>query len=226
MVVTGRQSPEETTVPAAPPGRDEELIRSGKDAAVTRSFLVRAARRRFATEGYRAATVRRIAADAGVNVALINRYFGSKEGLFEACLKRSVAELGSDRDEPADLDVLIARLTAHVVDGPNGDDPLQLLLLLRSSGDEQADRIRRRTLESYTERLAVIAGWRADDPATEPLLLRAQMAIATMLGLVMLRTAVGVQPLTSAGAGTLSAPLRQVLRVLLAGTNAPPRPSS
>lgn len=225
-MVNGQQQSPEPTVPTATLRRDHELIRSGKDAAVTRSFLVRAARRRFATEGYRAATVRRIAADAGVNVALINRYFGSKEGLFEACLQRSVEELRSDQGDPTDLDQLISRLAAHVVDEPDGDDPLQLMLLLRSSGDEQADRIRRRTLESYTERLALIAGWRADDPLTEPLLLRAQIAIATMLGLVMLRTAVGVQPLTSAGAEALSEPFRQVLRVLLAGTDAAQSESS
>ncbi len=75
------------------PRADDELVRSGRDAAATRRALVRAARRRFATDGYRATTVRQIAADAGVNVALINRYFESKEGLFEACMMRTSDEL-------------------------------------------------------------------------------------------------------------------------------------
>ncbi|MFE4195852.1 TetR family transcriptional regulator [Paenarthrobacter sp. NPDC056912] len=201
----------------APAMADEELVRSGRDADVTRRALVRAARRRFATEGYRATTVRHIAADAGVNVALINRYFGSKEGLFEACMNRTVDELDPRiRTRPASVDDVIARLLTHVVEAPNADDPLQLLLLLRSSGDENADRIRRRTLESFTEQLAAAAGWSADDPATEPLLLRAQIAIATMLGLVMLRTATGVQPLSSASSRELNEPLGQVFKVLLA----------
>ena len=116
---------------------DDELVRSGRDAAVTRRALVRAARRRFATDGYRATTVRHIAADAGVNVALINRYFVSKEGLFEACMARTSDEL--DTQTPArasDLEAVIDRLVLHVVNAPDGDDPLQLLLLLRSSGDE------------------------------------------------------------------------------------------
>ncbi|WP_200846742.1 TetR/AcrR family transcriptional regulator [Arthrobacter sp. 18067] len=195
---------------------DDELIRSGRDADVTRRALVRAARRRFATEGYRATTVRHIAADAGVNVALINRYFGSKEGLFEACMNRTVDELDPQtRARAASVDEVIARLLAHVVEAPNADDPLQLLLLLRSSGDENADAIRRRTLERFTEQLAAAAGWSADDPASQPLLLRAQMAIALMLGLVMLRTATEVQPLASASADQLTEPLEQVLRVLL-----------
>ncbi|MCP1411756.1 TetR/AcrR family transcriptional regulator [Paenarthrobacter sp. A20] len=195
---------------------DDELIRSGRDADVTRRALVRAARRRFATEGYRATTVRHIAADAGVNVALINRYFGSKEGLFEACMNRTVDELDPQtRARAASVDEVIARLLAHVVEAPNADDPLQLLLLLRSSGDENADAIRRRTLERFTEQLAAAAGWSADDSASQPLLLRAQMAIALMLGLVMLRTATEVQPLVSASADQLTEPLEQVLRVLL-----------
>lgn len=196
---------------------DDELIRAGRDAAATQRALVRAARRRFATDGYRATTVRQIASDAGVNVALINRYFVSKEGLFEACMLRTSDELDSQSPAPASgLDEVVRRLVAHVVTAPNSDDPLQLLLLLRSSGDENADQIRRRTLEHFTRKLAATAGWRADDPATSPLLLRAQLAIATMLGVVMLRTSAAVEPVASAGAELLSAPLEQVFRSLLA----------
>ncbi|MDR6438215.1 AcrR family transcriptional regulator [Paenarthrobacter nicotinovorans] len=195
---------------------DDELVRSGRDSDITRRALVRAARRRFATEGYRATTVRHIAADAGVNVALINRYFGSKEGLFEACMSRTVDELDPQtRQSAASVDEVIARLLAHVVQAPNADDPLQLLLLLRSSGDENADAIRRRTLEHFTEQLAAAAGWTPGDPDSQPLLLRAQMAIALMLGLVMLRTATEVQPLASSSAQQLTEPLEQVLRILL-----------
>ncbi|SDZ06554.1 TetR/AcrR family transcriptional regulator [Herbiconiux ginsengi] len=198
-------------------GADDELLRSGRDAAATRRALVRAARRRFATDGYRATTVRQIAADAGVNVALINRYFVSKDGLFEACMLRTSDELDTRTPNPAtSIDDVIARLVAHVVNAPDGDDPLQLLLLLRSSGDENADRIRRRTLEHFTQRLAAAAGWDADDPDTAPVLLRAQLAIATMLGVVMLRTSAAVQPVASADSDDLNGPLGQVFRVLLA----------
>src|ERR1700744_3072446 len=57
-----------------------------RDADETRQRLLQAARQRFAQDGYAATTVRDIAMEAGVNVALINRYFTSKEGLFEAYL--------------------------------------------------------------------------------------------------------------------------------------------
>jgi AcrR family transcriptional regulator len=195
---------------------DDELIRSGRDATATRRALVRAARRRFATDGYRATTVRQIAADVGVNVALIHRYFDSKEGLFEACMQRTSSELDSQTPEGlSDIDDVIETLVAHVVNAPDGDDPLQLLLLLRSSGDENANRIRRRTMEHFTQKLATVAGWSADDLGTEPILLRAQLAIATMLGVVMLRTSAAVQPIAAAGADGLREPLGQVFRILL-----------
>jgi AcrR family transcriptional regulator len=150
------ETPTSTTEPmGAPTGADDELIRSGRDAAATRRALVRAARRRFATEGYRATTVRQIASDVGVNVALINRYFVSKEGLFEACMLRTSDELESQSSPRAkSIDEVIGRLIGHAINSPDSDDPLQLLLLLRSSGDENADGIRRRTLEHFTRRLA------------------------------------------------------------------------
>jgi AcrR family transcriptional regulator len=195
---------------------DDEIVRSGRDAEATKRALVRAARRRFATEGYRATTVRQIAADVGVNVALINRYFVSKDGLFEACMLRTSDELATRSTVPATTPAeVIERLIAHALNAPNGDDPLQLLLLLRSSGDENADRIRRRTLEHFTRKLAGASGWSPDDPTTEPVLLKAQLAIATMLGVVMLRTSAAVEPVASATAEELAGPLREVLRVLL-----------
>jgi AcrR family transcriptional regulator len=209
---TSTADPAETVTDA-----DDELVRSGRDAALTRRALVRAARRRFATEGYRATTVRQIAADAGVNVALINRYFVSKEGLFEACMLRTSDELDSQSSPRSkSVDEVIERLIGHAINSPDSDNPLQLLLLLRSSGDDNADRIRRNTLEHFTRKLAAAAGWNADDPDTEPVLLNAQLAIATMLGVVMLRTSAAVQPVASASADDLTEPLGRMLRVLLA----------
>lgn len=196
---------------------DDELVRSGRDSAATRRALVRAARRRFATSGYRATTVRQIAADAGVNVALINRYFTSKEGLFEACVQRTSDELDTQTPpRAANLDEVIERLVARVVNAPDGDDALQLLLLMRSSGDENADGIRRRTLEHFARRLAAAAGWHPDDESAADALLRAQIAIATMQGVVMLRASTSLEPIASAGADELSDTLGQIFRVLLA----------
>jgi Transcriptional regulator len=69
------------------------IPRRPRDARATRALLLAAALRRFTQDGYDTTTVRQIAEDAGVNVALISRYFGSKEGLFEACLELAGEEL-------------------------------------------------------------------------------------------------------------------------------------
>jgi AcrR family transcriptional regulator len=208
----------ETEAPSADAATDpdDDLLRTGRNAVATRNALVRAARRRFATDGYRASTVRRIAADAGVNVALINRYFESKEGLFEACMLRTSDELEStEMPTPRVEGDVVERLISYVANTPNSDAPLQLLLLLRSSGDENADAIRRRSLERFTRKLAASAGWSEGDPDTAAVLLRTQVAIATLLGVVMLRSSAGVEPVASAGRDDLAGPLGDVLRALL-----------
>src|ERR1044072_3828094 len=76
----------------------------GTDA---KEALVHAAGEVFIEQGYDGATVRGIAARAGVDAAMVNHWFGGKEGLFaEAVLKlpfnpKDVAErlVGGDPDE-------------------------------------------------------------------------------------------------------------------------------
>jgi AcrR family transcriptional regulator len=66
------------------------------NAAASRAALLGAARDAFRELGYERATTREIAARAGVDAALIARYFGSKENLFIA----SIAEI-----DPAETEV-------------------------------------------------------------------------------------------------------------------------
>jgi len=71
-----------------------------RDAEATRAAILEAAKTQFAQAGYDRAGLRDIAAEAGVDVALIKRYFGGKEGLFTAALKASLHPdrvLGWDR---------------------------------------------------------------------------------------------------------------------------------
>ena len=50
----------------------------------SRQRIIDAARERFMRDGYERATVRAIAADAGVDVAMVYYFFDNKEGLFSA----------------------------------------------------------------------------------------------------------------------------------------------
>lgn len=55
-----------------------------RNATVTRDDILAAARRCFGADGYERTTMRAVAADVGVDPALVYRYFGSKQQLFAA----------------------------------------------------------------------------------------------------------------------------------------------
>ncbi|MCZ8381040.1 TetR family transcriptional regulator [Mycobacterium sp. CPCC 205372] len=55
-----------------------------RNAAATRADILAAARRRFGVDGYERTTLRAVAADVGVDAALVIRYFGTKQALFAA----------------------------------------------------------------------------------------------------------------------------------------------
>jgi AcrR family transcriptional regulator len=196
---------------AAPAGAPKS-----RDADNTRRLLLAAARRRFARDGYTATTVRTIATDAGVNTALINRYFDSKEGLFEACI-RNVGEQLERPEGGRTVEQTVARMLDQLTGPDTGERSLQLMLLMRSSGDENADLVRQNILRSFAEGIAKIAGWSPDRPDDDGLLLRAQLAVATALGITMLRTTAGFDPLASATADDLAAALGPSLTALIGG---------
>jgi AcrR family transcriptional regulator len=192
---------------------DEAAAPRKRDAGRTRQALLAAASDRFARDGYAATTVRDIAEQAGVNVALINRYFASKEGLFEACLNDVVERttLSTDPLDLAEVGDVMSRHTSGVVPGVT---PEGLMLLLRSSGDEATEATRIGFLRRFGERLATAAGWKplmGDDET----LLRAQLVLAAGLGIVVLRSSAGLEPITSAGPGRLRGPLDDLVRALL-----------
>lgn len=79
---------------------------AGGSAGDTRARLIAAAREQFAARGFAAASVRSIAAAAGVDPSLVNHHFGSKQGLLVATM-----------DLPVDP---IEKISAVVAAGPDG----------------------------------------------------------------------------------------------------------
>jgi AcrR family transcriptional regulator len=70
----------------------ETLVRANprkRDAEATRAGILEAAKSQFALLGYDCTALRDIAGAAGVDVALVKRYFGGKEALFLEALKAS-----------------------------------------------------------------------------------------------------------------------------------------
>jgi AcrR family transcriptional regulator len=187
-----------------------------RDSAATKQLLLDAARRRFAADGYSATFIRDIAGDAGVNVALIARYFGNKEGLFRACLAGTADDLErAVDDDDLTLDQLPALIVRQLTDPRNGPYPPRMLMLLRSSGDERAEEIRLGTLRSFAERLAAINRTPAQETVDDEAVLDAQFVLAAVLGVTILRAA-GLDPLSTADPDELTSRLRRLITAMLA----------
>ncbi|WP_234661005.1 TetR family transcriptional regulator [Agromyces marinus] len=71
-----------------------------------RARIVAAALDRFAAHGYDAATMRDIAAHAGVSVALVTHHFGTKQALRDECDARVARFIAEKQDAAAASDVL------------------------------------------------------------------------------------------------------------------------
>lgn len=65
------------------------------DAEATRQRILDEAVGLFSAHGVAGASIRQIAASAGVSVGMIHHYFGSKDGLYDACIAAMDAELAS-----------------------------------------------------------------------------------------------------------------------------------
>ncbi len=118
-----------------------------RDAAATRAAIFEAATRRFACQGYQHVGVREIAADAGVDAAMVNRYFGSKEGLFTEVVERAF-DIRYLID--GDLATLAERLARTVVYGREDiavDRRIPLLLILHSATEPLAAELIRTSLD-------------------------------------------------------------------------------
>ena len=129
-----------------------------RDAQATRERLVAAARNAFSERGYERTTVREIAREAGVNPALINRYFGGKEQLFA----ESVA-IGLNFPELSriDRDNLGKALVEHFFqrwEGEPQDDLLRVLIRAAATNDEAATRIRSILSEQVAAMVRQVAG--------------------------------------------------------------------
>lgn len=104
-----------------------------RDSEQTRERILAAARARFSQASYENVGTRDIAGDAGVDAALVNRYFGGKEKLFAAAI-----EGGFHIEEhlPKQLDELGSYLVAQVMNDADDTDAFDALrVLLRAAGN-------------------------------------------------------------------------------------------
>ena len=159
----------------------------------TRAAILAAARTLFATQGFAGTSVRAIAADAGVDAALVHHYFGTKDDLFVAAL-----ELPVDPRE---------RLAGVIALGPEGagermlrvflsiwDDPelqLPLVGLARSVLDPSGHRLLR---DGFVPAVLhpVGVGLGIDRPEV-----RMPLVASQIIGLILARYVLELEPIAS-----------------------------
>lgn len=158
------------------------LIGRGRNAAATRQAILDAARQCFGHESYDQVGVRDIASLAGIDPALVNRYFGSKEGLFAEAIS---AKFDLSPFFDGDRNSLGERLTRYLLQKkpPGSHDPL--VMLLRSTSNDGARRMLQDALDKgFVEPLSA----RLDGPDART---RAELIGSLFLGLLVYRSIVG-----------------------------------
>jgi AcrR family transcriptional regulator len=181
-------------------------VRRGRrpGTSTTRQAILDAARARFAGDGFAATTIRRVAADAGVNPSLVMQFFTSKEELFAAVMSispKSLARFSTVFDGPDEhLGERVVRAYLEVWEGvPEDSEPLMAMLRGAIANEQAGTQLR----EFIQARLLEGMGTRQlDDPDAA---LRAGLASSMLVGLVVGRRLVGVPILANADVETLVA---------------------
>lgn len=198
--------------PRAPSSRPDQARGAcrPRNAVATRDALLRAARCLFSHCGYEQVGVRDIAARAGADPALINRYFGSKQRLFAEVIRgaMSVAEfLEGDRRGFARRLVrsFVARTRSSAA-----FDPMQLVL--RSSSSDVANAIVRDSVNR--EFIVPLARWLGGPQAH----LRASLIAATLGGTDLMRVVLRSRGLAGCRPRVLEQHLEEALQPYVRAT--------
>jgi AcrR family transcriptional regulator len=130
------------------------------EKADKRDLILDAAQALFAAQGYTGTSVRDICQQAGVNVAMVNYYFGSKEGLFEKMVERKASVMRGRLEELAGnkelssmgkietlVEEFIARMFGH------RDFTLTIMREMSKSGDQD---LRQRLASIFTRNMSVL----------------------------------------------------------------------
>lgn len=169
----------------------------------TRQVILDTARITFAEIGFTAASVRKIAAAAGVDAALVHHYFGSKEKLFLATV-----------EIPIDLPTMIGRVAAEGIDGLGTRLITTILGVWESPAgpgvgaalrSALADPARARMIREFVVPQIVGPLFGPLDLSQRETELRAGLVVSQVLGVITGRYLLAVEPLASLPADELAA---------------------
>lgn len=187
----------------------------------TREQILAAAAKLFAQEGYDAASMRGVAREAGVDPALVRHYFTDKAELFTESIAAPMRPdrivttvLAGPREHIGEN---LVRAILQTLEQP-GTSARVIRLMHTALGQEFAARMLRQfVMREILKRIAKELG---DDDAE----LRASFAATQMVGLVIARYGLKIEPLASASLATVIARIGPVLQWHLTGTVPAPVP--
>lgn len=182
-----------------------------KKSQRTREAILDAARTQFAEIGYERATVRSIAAAAGIDPAMVIRYFGSKDGLFASASEFSLRL--PDLTAPP-RDAVGVTLVRHFLELWEGNDTLQLLLRTGVTNPQAAAAMR----EIFGSQLIPqVVALGVDRPQE-----RAGLAATQVLGLALCRYILAFPPIVALGHDELVSSVGAVVQRYLIDDVMPP----
>jgi AcrR family transcriptional regulator len=194
------------------------MTRTGrrKGSPDTREAILAAARDVFAERGFDGASIRAIAATAGVDPALVHHYFGPKEQLFLATVGAPVnpGELIPTilEGERSEMGERLVRLFVSVWGDPHSGP--KIIAVVRSAlAHDWSARMLREFLTSQILR-RVIA--KADVPVAEAPI-RSALVASQMIGLGLARFVLKIEPLASADIETVVATIGPTVQRYLTG---------
>jgi AcrR family transcriptional regulator len=188
---------------------EDSTARRRRDAEDARRRLLAAADELIAERGYDRATTREIGKRAHVDAALIARYFGNKAGLYLAAMRQPHSD--QDRVDLTNVDS-IARLI-HRADGHDaGPRPgSRLYAVLQPHADHD---VQRQAMAYLEQRLISTAEQHAQAAGLDRPRLRAEVATAALIGVLLSRPTGALHELATADPDTIA----QILTDLLAAT--------
>ncbi|HEX2102170.1 MAG TPA: TetR family transcriptional regulator [Solirubrobacteraceae bacterium] len=180
----------------------------------TRAAILDAARAAFAERGYDGVSIRAVAREAGVDPALVHRFYGSKEQLFVAAMALPISPSQIVETLLADgvegLGERLVRTVLGLFDAPDAFAPILALIRGAVSNERAAAMLREFLAREVLGRLAAAAS--PDRPE-----LRASLAGSQIIGLAMARAVVGVPPLATTDRETVAACVGPTIQRYLTG---------
>lgn len=206
-------------------GRRRGGRRAGESG--TREAIAEAARSQFAELGYQGATIRGIAAAAGVDPALVHHFYGTKEELFSAAMRlpivpsqalTSALTAGGDRVNTTAPGYGEHMVAAALTLWESGQVRETFTGLLRSAvtSEQAAIMLREFIADSILKAIARVAGL-ADQVSPAEAEYRTSMVATQMLGLAMTRLLIGLPAVTGASVDDLAASVGPSIERYLTG---------